>query len=1026
MIQFIKKIFANEKMRYLIAGGCTTAVNLVTFFLLRLLTPISRNTCNAIAIAMAIAFAYFANKFFVFQSKKKGFYATLIEAVQFVGARLVSMVVEILGLAILCDTFRVQELVSKVIVQVIVFVLNYVFSKLIVFKEKKNFQENLQDNWCYYLSFAIVAVVMLVVCIAEQVAPFGENSLTLIDSVHQYLPFFSELRDKLLHEGSLLYTWNVALGSNFVSLGAYYLMSPFNLLLLVFGKEQITAVTCFLMCLKIALTAVTMVHFLSYKDGKKKRSFLIVAISVCYALSNYVIGYNWNTMWLDCIMIFPLVMLGFARMMEEHDPKLYVLSLFYALYCNYYIGYIICLFLVLWFFVYGHKTFRRFLADGVRFAVYSLLAGGMAAFVLLPAYQGIMATAAGDMNLPKGTWYGNVFVLLRQLLAFTKPITNQTFDGGVNLYCGMLAVFGMFLYLFVREHPWTKFRKYLLLVLLVVSFNHETLNYIWHGMHDQYGIPNRFSFVFIFVLLIMTYDAVSHIAEIDNCFIISAVLLSCAFVFACREQAGQTMEKFALPVCLVLLIVYGCVCMMRSSKRMQAATFISVVGSICLVEVVANAAYGFMDNGYCHYKEYYQTSPAVTEANARVRELAEEEGAGFYRSELMQYTVLDEASWHNMPSVSTFNSTVLGSVVTTMGKLGFYTGANEFLYRGATPFTNALFDVRYLLERPGDLNNFDYTYKETQNNVSIYENPYSTSLGFAVNSNTKDFVPSDYTAANAQNILAYDMTGYGGFFSEESPAISVSSDTASVNYANGQVKFTPNASGAMYFMVSFTADRAGDYYVNCRGNYVTKLRFYKNGQEIAYDRYQLQLFHIGQLEAGDYISVEYEYNNINGSEVAPFSVYTFHHQVFENVYNTLTRNLLAVDTWKDGYVKGTVTIPEGKTLFTSIPYDEGWTVKVDGEAVPYYKIVGAFIGVDMTPGEHTVEFTYMPKGLLPGMLISVICMIVLMAAMQVEKRLAARKCDDTEMIEAAVPEEEKKDEKLQEEVETDIENLEDV
>ena len=111
-------------MRYLIAGGCTTAVNLVTFFLLRVITPISRNTCNAIAIAMAIAFAYFANKFFVFQSKKKGFYATLVESVQFVGARLVSMVVEILGLAILCDTFRIHELASKLLVQVIVLVLN--------------------------------------------------------------------------------------------------------------------------------------------------------------------------------------------------------------------------------------------------------------------------------------------------------------------------------------------------------------------------------------------------------------------------------------------------------------------------------------------------------------------------------------------------------------------------------------------------------------------------------------------------------------------------------------------------------------------------------------------------------------------------------------------------------------------------------------------------------------------------------------------------------------------------------------
>ena len=853
MIRFIKKILANEKMRYLIAGGCTTAVNLVTFFLLRLITPISRNACNAIAIAMAIAFAYFSNKFFVFRSKKKGFYATVVEAVQFVGARLVSMVVEILGFAILCDTFRMHELGSKLVVQVIVLVLNYIFSKLIVFKEKKSFRENIQDNWCYYLSFAIVAVVMLVVCIAEKIAPFGENSLTLVDSVHQYLPFFSELRDKLLHEGSLLYTWNVALGSNFVSLAAYYLMSPFNLILLVFGKEQIAAVTCFLMCLKIALTAVAMVHFLSWKDGEKKRSFLIVAVSVAYALSNYVIGYNWNTMWLDCIMIFPLIMLGFGRMLESRDPKLYVLSLFYALYCNYYIGYIICLFLVLWFFVYEHKTFKRFLANGVRFAVYSLISGGMAAFILLPAYYGIMATAAGDMALPKGTWYGNIFVMLRQLLVFTKPITNQIYDGGVNLYCGMLAVLAVFLYLFVKEHPWQKIKKYALLAVLLISFNHQSLNYIWHGMHDQYGIPNRFSFVFIFVLLMMTYDAVRRITEIDICFVISSVLLAGAFVLACKQQAGETIGKYALPASLVLLVLYGAACCLRSRKKITHATYIAAIGSVCLVELVANAAYGFMDNGYCHYKKYYETSPQVTDANVRVGELAQEEQAGFYRSELMKYTVLDEASWHNMPSVSTFNSTVLGSVVTAMGRLGFYTGANEFLYRGYTPFTNAIFNIRYLLERPGDLNNFDYTYKETVDNVSIYETPYPTSIGFAVSSNVKDWDPNQYTALPAQNTLAYDMTGIGGFFQDENPAISVTSDTAAVSYADNRVTFTPNVSGPMYFMISFTADHAGDYYVNCRGNYVTKIRFYKNGQEIAYDRYQIQAFHLGQLEEGDYI-----------------------------------------------------------------------------------------------------------------------------------------------------------------------------
>lgn len=984
-MKLIKKILADEKMRYLIAGGCTTGVNLVSFFLLRTFTTIDRNMCNAIAIAMAIAFAYFANKFFVFQSRKTGVYATILEAIQFVSARLVSMAVEIIGFAILCDSFRMQEALSKLFVQIIVLVLNYVFSKLFVFKKKKSFHENIQDNWCYYLAFAVVAFVMLVVCIVEKITPFGENSLTLVDSVHQYLPFFSEFRNKLLHEGSLLYTWNVALGSNFVSLAAYYLMSPFNLLLLLFGKEQIAMVTCFLMCLKIALTAVTMTHFLSYKDGKKRRNFAIVAVAVAYALSNYVIAYNWNTMWLDCIMIFPLIMLGFDRMMKERDPKLYVLSLFYALYCNYYIGYIICLFLVLWFFVYAHKTVKQFFANGIRFALFSLLSGGLAAFILLPAYFGIMSTAAGAMSLPKGSWYGNIFVMLRQLLIFTNPITNQTFDGGVNLYCGMFAVLAMFLYLFVREHPWTKIRKYLLLAFLMISFNHETLNYIWHGMHDQYGIPNRFSFLFIFVLLVMAYDVIRKLAKIDVCFVISSLFLALAFVLVCRQKTETPPAWWMFVSAIVLVLAYGVIAILRSTRKIKSHTAVSAISILFVFEIVANAAYGFSDNGYCHYIQYYETSPAVTKAYDRVKELAAEEAAGFYRAELMEYTVLDEASWHNMPSVSTFNSTVLGPLVTTMGRMGFYTGANEFLYRGSTPFTNTLFNIRYLLERPGDLNNFDFNYKETLNDVSIYENPYPSSLGFAVSNNVKDWDQNAYTATAGQNALAYDMTGHGGFFRDEYPAISVTSDTAAVSFENNTVSYTPNVSGKMYFMINFTVDHPGDYYVNCRGNYVTKIHFYINGQEYAYDRYQIQIFHLGQLKEGDYVSIEYEYNSVSDAGVAQFYVTTFDRQAYETVYNTLTQTMLEVEALEDGYVRGTIEMPADKTLFTSIPYDEGWKLKVDGEEADYYQIAGSFIGVDLEAGLHTVEFVYAPRGLYPGIAIAVLCMFLLLVALRVEK-----------------------------------------
>ena len=248
-----------------------------------------------------------------------------------------------------------------------------------------------------------------------------------------------------------------------------------------------------------------MVHFLSYKDGEKKRNLIIVAIAISYAFSNYVVGYFWNSMWLDCLIALPLIMLGFKRLVEEKDIKLYVLSLFYALYCNYYIGYIICVFLVLWFITYNHKSIKNFFNNGIRFAVASLMSGGMAAFLLLPAYFGIKTTAAGEMKLPKSEWYGNIFVLIKQQFFLTDPITNQNFDGGVNLFCGTLAIISIALYLISNKAKlFDKIRYVFLLVVLMISFNNVLPNYIWHGMHDQYGIPNRFSFLYIFILLIMT------------------------------------------------------------------------------------------------------------------------------------------------------------------------------------------------------------------------------------------------------------------------------------------------------------------------------------------------------------------------------------------------------------------------------------------------------------------------------------------------------------------------------------------
>lgn len=981
MVDLIKKIIANDKMRYLIAGGCTTFVNLILFFILRMFTDIGRNTCNAIAIAMAIAFAYFANKFFVFKSKKQGIWGTISEAIAFFGARMVSMAVEILGFAILCDSFRFNELVSKIMVQVVVLVLNYMFSKLFVFKKRrKNFAEHIADNYCYYLSFLIVSVLMLAIFIAQKIVPFGNNSITLVDSVHQYLPFYSEYRDKLINEGSLFYTWNIAMGSNFVSLSAYYLSSPFNYLFLLFGKENIALVSCVIILLKVSLSSVTMAYFISHKDNKKVKNLRVVAISVCYALSNYVIGYSWCSMWMDCIILLPLVILGFERLMKEKDPKLYTIALFLTLYCNYYIGFIICIFMVLWFFVYNHQGIKNFFTNGIRFAVYSLTSGGLTAFLLIPAYFGIMATAASTESFPKWKWYGNIFLMFKQQLFLTEPITNQTFDGGVNLYCGMLAVFALFLYIFSgRIKLSDKIRKILLLAILMVSFNSELLNYMWHGFHNQYGIPNRFSFLFIFVLLIVTYDVLREIKRMHVLYIISGALFTSSFILLCKLQTGNSIKNYSIITSLCMVVIYGIICSLHSIRKIKRKTFSIAISCVCIVEILINASCGFLENGHVSLDRYFTNSSDVTRAYLDVKESAKEDNIGFYRAELMESTVLDEASWHNMPSVGIFCSTVLGGVVDTMGDLGFYSAANEFLYRGSTPFTNSIFNVKYLLKRENDLNNFDFNYSKTISNVDIYQNPYPLSLGFCVNEKTKEWKRENENVFESQTKLANYMTGFESYFTYVDPAFVVSSDTCSTSIEENKITFTPYESGDASFLLSINIEEAGDYYVNCRGNNINKIHFYVNGADYAYDRYQAQIFHLGELKEGDYVAVEYCYKNLDTTtKTAHFDMRIHHDKIYNNHYDVLSENMLNVTAYDDGYIMGDVNMPEGKTLFTSIPYDEGWTVYVDGKKTEYYKICNAFIGVDMSPGEHKIEMVYVPKGLYIGIAISFISLVILL------------------------------------------------
>lgn len=112
----------------------------------------------------------------------------------------------------------------------------------------------LKSNWKWYLcAFGLPFIISVFICIKNGVYPFGENCILHIDMYHQYEPFFTEFMDKLKHGDSLLYSFRLGLGSDFVSLFAYYLASPLNWLLLLVPSSHVIEFMTVLILLKIGL-----------------------------------------------------------------------------------------------------------------------------------------------------------------------------------------------------------------------------------------------------------------------------------------------------------------------------------------------------------------------------------------------------------------------------------------------------------------------------------------------------------------------------------------------------------------------------------------------------------------------------------------------------------------------------------------------------------------------------------------------------------------------------------------------------
>ena len=249
-----------------------------------------------------------------------------------------------------------------------------------------------QDNKFVFLSALVSLLIFLLIAFCYDLVPFGDMTILRMDLYHQYGPLFAELYDRLTSGESLIYSWNSGLGSSFLGNFFNYLSSPLTIIILLFGHKNITeAISCLIM-LKAVLSAASFTYYL--KASQKQHNYTTAAFGVLYAFCGYFVAYYWNLMWLDAMVIFPIIILGIERIINKGKPALYCLSLTLMIFANYYMAYMVCIFSVLYFLTYyaanypfskkfseiyydtplGRIKNSLFISSGLKFAFSSIVA----------------------------------------------------------------------------------------------------------------------------------------------------------------------------------------------------------------------------------------------------------------------------------------------------------------------------------------------------------------------------------------------------------------------------------------------------------------------------------------------------------------------------------------------------------------------------------------------------------------------------------------------------------------------------
>lgn len=838
----------------------------------------------------------------------------------------------------------------------------------------------------YTLSFFIPVIFMLIISIAYGFYPFGKTSILIADMRYQFVDYYGYLKSIFFGNNDFFYNFSKTFGGDMYGFSAYYLNSLPNLILLLFPNEYLPAGILFMGILLIGASGLTFNIMLTNLYNVRRASLIF---STAYSFMGFFLAYFNCTHYFFNLMLLPLIILGLCRMIDSGKISiLYVITLFLSIFSNYYIGYMTCLFTVIFFLYYvlckvgSFKELSSYLNSLFSYIISSIIAGAMSAFVLLPVLYSLVGQKSGvgeaKLVLSRTFKMADVFSGL-----YSGAFHGNVSDGLPIIYCGVCTVVFVVLYL-VNKKISRKERIVSVLALLAMlcCFYISALNLIWHGFNEPIGFPYRDSFFFSFLMIFIAYKGFLSTANGIRLYqgvtcVLLFLIYSAYLLLSKNEYVGRDQVVISFTITAVLLFfLYG--------FRKKKEYVIPLVVGLFLLQSADLLYNGYVSiGGYFldlkenpddySFENYYDFETK----NRALIDKIEANDNDFYRIEKFYRRSNNDAMLLNYNGLSHFSSCETEQVKNFMGSLGFRNNENWAFYgNGSTSFADSFMGVKYLMSQYDSVAR-PYDAYLNDGERYVFKNQYALPLIFNMKKTVTAIVPEKYNVFSYQNAIAGTFTNdkykiYRPVYLDDIELVNVEQD-------GNEYKVIDNTQEA-YISYNLIANCNDFIFMYFYGPDLQDTRLVVDDleKEPYFTRYGWSARDLGYYDRGEKVAVKV-YLNQDAIKIDKALFYYENYDELERWYNAAIENAGTLRKITSSHLTGSITSKKDDLVVLSIPYETCWSIKVDGREVKPVKVLNGLLAFEAGEGSHVIEMNYFPQGLKAGVIISLSALVLLIA-----------------------------------------------